>query len=168
MIGLDRIVGVPLDVMPRRRQQLVEHGRVHLRRVGDHLARHHLQRGQRSTEEPAGRSGVAAYRDEYVDDLAVLIHGAVDVPPDTTNLDVGLIDEPPVAGRVPAEPGCVGQQRREPLHPPEDGDVVDLDTALEEEFFDVAIGQAIPQVPANRDHDHLRREPEPGERRLRC
>ncbi len=28
LIGLDRIVGVPLDVMPRGRQQLVEHARV--------------------------------------------------------------------------------------------------------------------------------------------
>jgi hypothetical protein len=28
--------------------------------------------------------------------------------------------------------GSLGQQRREPLHPPVDGDVVDLDTALGE------------------------------------
>ena len=32
VIGLDRIVRVPLDVMPRRRDQLVEHGRVDRRR----------------------------------------------------------------------------------------------------------------------------------------
>jgi hypothetical protein len=34
------------------------------------------------------------------------------------------------AGRVAGEAGGVGQQWREPLHPSEDGDVVDLDTAL--------------------------------------
>ena len=34
---------------------------------------------------------------------------------------------------MPAEPGGIGQQRGEPLHPPVDRDVVDLDTALEEQ-----------------------------------
>jgi hypothetical protein len=32
-------------------------------------------------------------------------------------------------------PGRVGQQRGEPLHPTEHGDVVDLDTTFEEQFF---------------------------------
>jgi hypothetical protein len=34
-----------------------------------------------------------------------------------------------------------------------DGDVVDLDATLGEQFLDVAMGQAEAQVPANRDHD---------------
>jgi hypothetical protein len=34
-------------------------------------------------------------------------------------------------------PGGLSEQRREPLHPPVDGDVVDLDPALDEELFDV-------------------------------
>jgi hypothetical protein len=40
---------------------------------------------------------------------------------------------------VPAEPGCVGEQRRESLYPPEDRDVVDLDPSLGEQFFDVSV-----------------------------
>jgi hypothetical protein len=51
--------------------------------------------------------------------------------------------------------GGLGQQRRKPLHPPVDGDVVDLDTPLGEQLFDVAIGQAEAQVPADRQHDHI-------------
>jgi hypothetical protein len=43
---------------------------------------------------------------------------------------------------VPAGAGGVGQQRRERCTPPIDGDVVDLDAALGEEFFDVAVRQA--------------------------
>jgi hypothetical protein len=43
--------------------------------------------------------------------------------------------------------------------------VVHLDTALGQQLLDVSIRQAIAQVPADRDRDHLRREPEPGERR---
>jgi hypothetical protein len=43
---------------------------------------------------------------------------------------------------VPARPSRLGEQRREPLHPSVDGDVVDLDTALGEQLLDVAVGQA--------------------------
>ena len=33
------------------------------------------------------------------------------------------------------------------LHPPVDGDVIDLDTALGQQFLDIAVGQAIARVP---------------------
>ena len=108
-----------------------------------------------------------AGRDVDVDDLAVLVDGPVDVAPAAGDLDVGLVDEPAVADRVAARPGRVGQERREALHPPVDGDVVDLDATLGEEFLDVAIGQPVAQVPAHREHDHLGREPEAFERRAR-
>jgi hypothetical protein len=39
---------------------------------------------------------------------------------------------PAVADLVPAEPGGVGQQRREPAHPAMHGDVVHLDATLGE------------------------------------
>jgi hypothetical protein len=87
------------------------------------------------------------------------------VAPHTADLDIGLIDEPPIAHRVPSEPGSVGQQRRESLGPPVNRHVVDLDPAFREQLLDVAIGQAIAQLPPHRHHDHLGREPEPCERR---
>jgi len=65
---------------------------------------------------------------------------------------------------VPTEAGDVGQQRREPLHPPVDGDVIDLDATLEQQLLNVAVGQVEPQIPAHRDHDDLGRKPEPGKR----
>jgi hypothetical protein len=43
------------------------------------------------------------------------------------------------------------------------GDVVHVDAAFCEEFFQVAVGQPEPQIPAHRQHDDLRREPEPSE-----
>ena len=55
-------------------------------------------------------------------------------------------------------PGGLSEQRREPLHPPVDGDVVDLDAALGEQLLGVAVGEAKAQVPADRQHDHIRRE----------
>jgi hypothetical protein len=42
--------------------------------------------------------------------------------------------------------------------------VVDLDAALGEEFFDVAVGQAEAQLPADRNDDDIGWEAEAGER----
>ncbi len=68
--------------------------------VGHDLAGRALPRGQRRTEEPPGGVGVPTRRDEHVDDLTVLVHCPVDVPPDAVDLDVGLVHEPT---RSPAE-----------------------------------------------------------------
>jgi hypothetical protein len=76
-----------------------------------------------------------------------------------------LVDLPTIPNPMPAGPGSLSQQRREPLHPSVDADVVDLDAALGEEFLDVAVGEAEAQVPADRQHDHLRWEAEAGEGR---
>jgi hypothetical protein len=43
--------------------------------------------------------------------------------------------------------------------------VVDLDAAVAEQLFDVAVGEAKAQLPADRQHDHIRREPETGDGR---
>jgi hypothetical protein len=43
--------------------------------------------------------------------------------------------------------------------------VVDLDAALGQQLFDIPVGEPVAQIPADRDRDHLRREPEPGKRR---
>ena len=60
--------------------------------------------------------------------------------------------------------GRVCEQRREPLDPPVDGDVVDLDPTLTEEVLDIAIRESVPQIPADREDDDLGREPEPRKR----
>jgi hypothetical protein len=44
---------------------------------------------------------------------------------------------------VAIEPGRVGQQRREPLHPPVHRDVVHLDTAVHQKLLDVAVGEVV-------------------------
>src|SRR5258705_11257855 len=52
-------------------------------------------------------------------------------------------------------------------NPPADRDVIDLHATLDQQLLNIAVRQAIAQVPAHGHHDHLRWEPEPGERRLR-
>jgi hypothetical protein len=43
VVGLDSIVRVPLDVVPDRRDEVIEHRRVDRGGVGDELGRRHLQ-----------------------------------------------------------------------------------------------------------------------------
>jgi hypothetical protein len=62
-------------------------------------------------------------------------------------------------------PGSLGEQRREPLHPPVDDDVVDLDAALGQQLLHVAVRQRETQAPAHRQHDHIGRETAAGQAR---
>ena len=66
---------------------------------------------------------------------------------------------------MPAWSGGVDELRRESSHPPVDRHVLDGDAALGQQFFDVAEGQAVAQLPAHGDRDHLPREPiaDPGQ-----
>ena len=81
------------------------------------------------------------------------------------DLQVRLVDEPAVPGGMQAGPGCIDQLRGEPLHPPVDRHVIHDNATLGEQLFYLAVGQAVPQIPAHRQADHFRREPETSERR---
>jgi hypothetical protein len=89
----------------------------------------------------------------------VLIYRPVQVAPAASDLDVGLIEEPPITGRMAGGSSGVGELRRERLHPPVDRHVIHLDAALGKQLLHVAVGQAITQVPAHRNRDHLTRKP---------
>lgn len=45
----------------------------------------------------------------------------------------------------------VDQQRSEALHPAEQGDVIDFDATLGEEFLDIAVGESVPEIPMDRE-----------------
>ncbi len=68
---------------------------------------------------------------------------------------------------MPARTGWLSEDRGEPLHPSIQRDVVDLDTAPGEQFFKIAVREVVAQALANYEQNHIRREPEPGERRSR-
>ena len=99
--------------------------------------------------------------------MAELVDGPVQVLPRTTHLEVGLVDVPAVADGVAGGPSGLGQQRREALHPPVDGDVVDFDASLGEQLLHVSVRQPEAEVPPHGQQDHIGREAEPGERRGR-
>jgi hypothetical protein len=112
------------------------------------------------------RAAAASRRGETnVDDLAELVDRAVDVAPLACDLDIGLVDLPAITDGMATGPGSLGEQRREPLHPPVDRDVVDLHAAFGQQLLHVAVRQSEAQIPAHRQHDHIGREAEASERR---
>ena len=69
--------------------------------VGDNLRRRRFGYGQRSLEERPCRHAVPLGRDVHVDDLPVLVDGAVDIAPPAADLDVRFVDPPAIAYRPP-------------------------------------------------------------------
>jgi hypothetical protein len=98
---------------------------------------------------------VAAFGYVHVDDLAVVVDCPVYVAPYTGRLHVGFIDEPAVADAMTARASCLDDEQGEALHPPVDRDVIDLDAAFGEGFFNIAVGQAVAEVPAHCQQDHV-------------
>jgi hypothetical protein len=110
----------------RGTDDLVDHPRVDRCPIGRDLNRRRaVPKG--AGEELACSVGIAAFGNQNVDDLTMLIDSAVELSPAPGDLHIGLVDEPPIAGGVPGRTGGVDELRRERLHPPVDGHMVDLD-----------------------------------------
>jgi hypothetical protein len=93
--------------------------------------------------------------------LAVLIDGPVQTGPQARYLHARFTGEPAVARCMAAQASSLDELGRESLHSPARRHVIHRDAALGGQLLDVAVGQAIPQVPADRNGDHLPRKPDP-------
>ncbi len=154
MVSLDPFVRILGGVMKRAWRELMDRSCQRRCLIGHDLGRVAM-RADRRREEPTGGSNVPSRRDVHVDDLTVPVELPIDVPPPARHLHVRLIHEPTAANHMSTRPRRVDQQRSEPLHPPEHGDVIDLNPTLDQELFDVAVGQPIPQVAPDGEHDDL-------------
>src|SRR6266498_5761856 len=92
-----------------------------------------------------------------------LVDGPEQVAPGPAHPRVRLVDVPAITHHVPTCPSRLGELGGEPLDPPVDAHVVDLDPPLGEELLDVPVGQAEPHVPPDRQGDDLAREAVSGE-----
>ena len=142
MVSLDPVVGVPLGAVPRRWEQLLQHHRIGRRSVGDDSDPLYLGRAEGPLEEPVSRHSVLPRGDQQVNDLTELVDRTVDIAPLSSHLHIRLVHEPAITHGVPAGSGGLSQQRREPLHPPVHGDMVNLHTTLSQQLLDLAVGQA--------------------------
>jgi hypothetical protein len=95
----------------RRGDQLAGDPRVDGRAVGRDLGRD-CAPAQRPGEEAPGGRQVTPHGQQDVNDLAMLIDRPVEIGPLAGDLQVGLIDERPVARSVPARPGSLREIRR--------------------------------------------------------
>jgi len=100
MISFRDVVGVLLQNVPRARKQVIEHARVDRCPVGGDL-HGRVPAGQRAGEERSSGRAIAAFGDQDVDGLAVLIDRAVEAVPPPGDLDVGLVDAPLYVSLVP-------------------------------------------------------------------
>ena len=155
MICFDPVVRVLLGHMRSGRDQVAENPQVCAALSVGHLHGRVLV-AESAFEEPAGRRGVPLFGQQHVDDLPELVDRPIQVPPPASDLHIGLIHEPPIPDRVPTRPGGLGEQRREPRHPPVDRDVVDVHAALGQQLLDIPVGEAVAEIPAHRERDHLR------------
>jgi hypothetical protein len=158
MVALDSVVGGAVGAVPGRWLQIGQHRRVQRRLIGGDPGGRDLGGADGPLEEPVGGAGVPPCGDEDLDDLPELVDraggcSATDPRPSPTS-------RPPASGqpRRAALAGGLGQQRHEPLDPPVDREVVDLDAALGEEFLEVAGGQVDAEVLADRNDDDVGRE----------
>lgn len=92
-------------------------------------------------KEPPG-CAITAGGQQNVDDLAELVDGPVQVAPTATDLDVGLVQEPTIAGGVAGGLGGVGEERRERRTQRWTVTWSTLHTPFGQHLFDVANGQA--------------------------
>src|ERR1019366_7449868 len=159
VIRLHRVVRVPLRGVPGRGDQLAGHpgaggGTAGGDRGGDRSGLH------RADDEAPGGRQVAPDRERDVDDQASWPAARYRYArwPDTFTYVSPASHRSPGAWRHGRAASM--NSGGEPLHPPVDSDVINGDTALGQQFFDVPAGQSVPQVPADRDRDHLRREPQ--------
>ena len=72
-----------------------------------------------------------------------------------------------ILGRVvqPARPRGLDDQRGGAMHPPVNRDVIDVDAAFREQFFNVSVRESVTEAPTDGQQDHVGREPVAGERR---
>jgi hypothetical protein len=138
VITLNPVVRILDRVVQRPRQQLLDHVRQRRGPVGDDLFRFAMH-GDRDHGERARRGDITPGRDEHVDDLAVSVDSSVHVASHAGNFDIGLVDEPAPPDGMAKGSRRVDQQRCEPLHPAVQREVVDLDAAFPEQFFQVSV-----------------------------
>jgi hypothetical protein len=157
---------VPLDSLlhgfPREMFNLWEHfgqsGRVSGSLVGGHRVRRHPRALESGTKESGGGFGVAVLAKQHLDDLSVLIDGAVDVAPAPRHFDIGLSDRPALSHPVPMCFRGILIERGKLLHLVKDGGGIDLDGALGEPLDHVGIAEPEAQVPAHGQPDDRRWE----------
>jgi hypothetical protein len=103
-------------------------------------------------EALSGRE-IAPFAEPELDRIAVAVDGTVQIPPVTTNFDVGLINVPLARDRSLAPIELLQQAWRKVDSPAMDCGVVDGDASLGHHLLEIAQAQAVSQIPPDTEQD---------------
>jgi site-specific DNA recombinase len=101
------------------------------------------------TEKALGGLGIAGRTQQKVESMALRIDRPVEVIPLFLNFDVGLIDAVRISRRCEIGPAAFVKLGRVALDPAEHRRVIDVEAALQQEFFHVTVAQGIPEIPSH-------------------
>jgi hypothetical protein len=125
--------------------------------IGDDSRWLGLGRRPCAAEERLGGGQVPLFTKQYVDHLAVLIDGAVEVPLDGATEEEDLVDVPTAAKPMTMPAGCGRELWTEGLGPAEHGPGRDINATLTKELGYLPGGERVAQVPTDRGNDDLGR-----------
>src|SRR6266568_1697324 len=138
-----------------------------IRRVfihGDDARHARMRRSKRFREEAFGCFPITPWTQEKFQRISLRIYRAIEVHPHFFHLDVRLIDAPRVVGHFKMGSAALLQFRCVALVPTVDGGVIDLETSLEHDLFQISIAQWITKVPPDAEQNDLGLEVTPFER----
>ncbi len=155
MVTLDPIVQIARAAMLDATENCTERWWVALGLVRRDPLRPHAGLVNRTLEERLRRFGVPPLRKVGVNDLPILVDRPVDVGPFPVETTIGLIDLPFSTNWTSMLTGSVSEERQKPLDPAIDGAAVNNKTTFCKPLHDIGIAQAVPDVPAYRQGNHI-------------
>jgi len=145
---------LPADVL-RLGQHPLERGRIGRRFVRGHPRGPLLGLLRRTAEDAPRRRRVPRGAQVDIDDLAVLINGAIGILPQPVHTDIRLVHRPGATYWVAITARRVVVEGREALHPAIDRRRINTHTALHQELSRLDVGQTVAYVPRGGQGDDV-------------
>src|SRR5437764_9315231 len=128
----------------------------------------HAMAADRLGQEPLRSLLIALFRQQEINGRARLIDGTIEVIPLAFHLNIRLVHAPADPHRTLTPVKRLFQQGAVFHDPALDGGVVDRDSALLQEFFDMTVAQGIRHIPTHTHEDDIRWEMGPFETDCHC
>ena len=112
-----------------------------------------------AAEQALRRVFVAERRQKKLDGCTLRINSSVQVTPFAFDPDVSLVHTPALVRRLRVSSVSKSQFRCVALYPAPNGQMIDIDSALRQQFLDLAIRQAVTEVPTHGANDGLHAVP---------
>src|SRR4029077_18011095 len=106
-------------------------------------------------KEPLGRGRISSRSQKEIDRLPSAVHRPIEIRPASLHPNVGFVHPPGAVAHSQMRAGSLFKLRCVGLDPSEDRRVVDLDSAVEEHEFQIAVADREHQIPSHGPKDRL-------------